>query len=196
MDKNELNENIDRRNEDFNKEVDYWNKKNEEAKRRIQRAIEWKWYSLDSYVYLYESAPMDHYEEWKPLHTYSYRLHERFMKGVEESHEAPIHKQIIRMERLLLSGLLHYGNYLIDDVRGELIHYAFVSVENDARSYCENLDVFPVICLKGDNNGTMYAFSNSPYLAKNIPHDFGCDWELKDAQLTQFKKTSQENLQN
>jgi hypothetical protein len=126
-------------------------------------------------IYLYEAGPLDHWENWSVLSTYPYRVYTdemRFGSYFEMQHA---HDKIQKMERLLIDGLIHFSKWFKNDIRGERLHYKQIILP-DIPFGEEN--VFNVICVKCDNNGTCRCFAYSDKLAEYIPHDFEDIWEL------------------
>lgn len=162
-----------------------WKKKDQERQGRLDYALRFP--ESHKYVFLYETTPLDYFEKWDQLCYAPHIFYEEEKKGfyLRETH-CPIEgsstaaDMILSLEELLIQGLLHFSNCLLQEHSGDNLKYCIVDCNKE-----EDLSIerFFVICLKMANNGTCYAFSRNGNISKLIPHDFDGDWELKDAKI-------------
>lgn len=106
-------------------------------------------------LWVYEAACVDKYPEWFPIE-------DLFFKPILTHPD-----KVELVECLLINGLTHLRNRIKGDYRGERIYGTLVE---DAL----------VMCIKLDNNGTMLAWSDHLLSAKDIPHEYDCEWMLTD----------------
>jgi len=167
------------REKHFDELILKYNKEQEQIKSRLGYSLNTYDKGKKNYLFLYESSPLDEWEKWKNYSYYHYEVFNQSMKGTPCYEFKSPHKSLYEMEMLVVQGLIYFSKYFINNIRGESLKYCFVR-EIDSKLPEFEWQDFPIICLKGDNNGSCYGFSHSPYLSENIPHDHGFDWKLVD----------------
>lgn len=132
----------------------------------------------NSTLYLYVTSPLDYFEKWKPLTSFGYiESLDRLNNSACEHIPSGSFSQI---NQLLVHGLFKFGHLFESDWNGTPLHYCVVP-PHQPEPYKHLRCNETVICIKVVNNGTVYGMSFSPHVGPNLPHDFGCDWEIEDA---------------
>ncbi len=164
-----------------------WQEQEKQRQQRLGYALRCP--CAHSYIWLYESGPLDYFGGWDQFCCASHIFYEEEKKGIYLQQDYPPVEEdrramgkILSLEQLLIEGLLHFASeYLLQKHRTDNLKYCVVDLHEEKEFGVKR---FFVICLKMDNNGTCYAFSRSEKIAKLIPND-SCEWQLHDAKIIQ-----------
>ncbi len=163
-----------------NEQIERWEKAEEDRKSRLKWSEGTEQYrEYGEMIYLYETSPLDYWENWKNLAHASHHFYHEEINSIEDP-LGDAKQKLFHLERTLIYGLIYFADVFKQAFRMDGIKYCLVDEVAEEKEIRETRSVF-VLALKMDNNGTCYAISHSRRIGKWIPHDFGDNWELDDA---------------